>query len=125
MPRGKFNPMTVANILRGVKPRNTAKWLEAELGVTRRQSWRIVQTGRAPSYLRPKLLRLLDVTIAAGRAELERLENELRQITYQEMVDRARDRRAALHAAMSDGDPRSAAGPVHASLTDLRNGEGS
>lgn len=84
MGRGSSYPgmfrVTLAAIIRGVKPKNTAKWLEAELGCSPRQSWRIVQEGRVASTLRSRLIDILDGAIAANERELRRLRTELRDL---------------------------------------------
>ena len=72
--------MTLTAIIRGVKPKNTAKWLEAELGCSPRQSWRIVQEGRVAHHLRARLLSLVDEAIASNEEHLRRMRRELKDL---------------------------------------------
>ena len=82
MGRGRNFPhgwrAMIQAIVRGVKPKNAAKWLEAELGCSPRQSWRIVQEGRVASTLRARLISILDEAIAANEQHLRQLRRELR-----------------------------------------------
>ena len=84
--RGRNRPtrkgwrVTLAAIIRGVKPKNAAKWLECELDCSPRQAWRAVQEGRVSSALRRRLLAALDEAITANEQELRRLRRELRDL---------------------------------------------
>lgn len=82
--RGRIYPLgwrrMIQAIVRGVRPKNAAKWLEAELGCSPRQSWRIVQEGRVCSTLRARLITILDEAIAANEQHLRQLRRELRDL---------------------------------------------
>lgn len=84
MGRGENHPLgwraMIQAIVRGVKPKNTAKWLEAELGCSPRQSWRIVQEGRVAHHLRARLLSLVDEAIASNEEHLRQLRRELKDL---------------------------------------------
>lgn len=102
MGRGRNFPVSISALIRGVKPKNAAKWLEGGLNISPRQSWRIVQTGKAPGKLRAPLIRLLENALESNRAEIERLQRELKALDHEEMVERAASRREAV---MGQGDP--------------------
>jgi len=91
--RGHERPqMTTRALILTAIPRDTVKTIARELNVTPRQGRRIA-TGKVPARLRVALVDLLDRFIAQRKAQLERGEQELREIRYAEMVHRATERR--------------------------------
>jgi len=89
--------MTTRALIRTAIPHDTVKTIARELNVTHRQGRRIA-TGKVPGRLRVALVDLLDRFIAQRRAQLERGEQELREIRYAEMAHRIQERRQQMAA---------------------------
>lgn len=77
--------------------RNAAKQIEAELGCSRSQAWRIVSTGHVPGRMRVAFIDLLDRAIAYSQQRLAEAEAEIREQRNAEMLQRAAGRRLAAH----------------------------
>src|SRR5690348_9826085 len=83
MRRGKSLPPWRSRVsaiasLRWLQPKNTAKWLQAELGCSPRQSHRILYEGRVARNLRARLIDLLEASIASNEEHLRQLRRELK-----------------------------------------------
>ena len=91
--RGARDPMTTRALIRTAIPRDTAKTIAREMGVTYRQGRRMA-AGKVPGRLRAALIGLLDRAIARNQVALERANAELRAIEISEMLVRAAERRA-------------------------------
>ena len=91
---GKRRLTNLATHIRAAYPRHAVKQLERALGVSDSQADRIVKTGRAPGKFRASLIQILENALESNRAEIERLQRELKALDYAEMVERAAVRRA-------------------------------
>ena len=109
--RGKDSSLTMTAIIRSAWPRHAAKHIEAELGCSRRQAWRMIETGRVPRSLNARLLRAVEFALSRQSEELGKIRHVLR---IRELADVApqtagqTDR--TYHAADSKGEGQ-AAGP--------------
>lgn len=112
MDRGKNHPMNAAQIVRGVQPRNTAKWLEDELEISPRQSWRIIQKGRVPGILRRRFIEIAARAVERRKAELNRIEKDLRAVRYERMVSRVGARKAAGNRPMASASMEAGSRPA-------------
>ena len=75
--------------------RNAAKQIEAELGCSRAQAWRIVSTGHVPGRFQRAFLDLLDRAVAYAQVQLAEAEAEIREQRNAEMLGRAESRNMA------------------------------
>lgn len=91
--KGKKFPMNVGTLIASALPKNAAKHLEAELGCSPRQAWRIVSTGKVPGRFRVAFIRIVDAMIENRIAALKYHQAALKAEAYAEMVERAADRR--------------------------------
>src|SRR5260221_14311410 len=85
----------VVSAIKHAWPDARAKRVAAALGCSVITGKRIASTGRVSGRFRAALLRVLDGAIEHNKKELERLQNDLKEMTYVEMVNRGADRRAS------------------------------
>lgn len=93
MPTGRKIPLNFAAPIHAAFPRDTAKHLERGLGCSPRQAKRIAETGSVPEALKALALRLIDRALESNRAEIARLQEELRRLDHEAMCGRAAARR--------------------------------
>lgn len=94
MRKWREDILTSTAIIRAAFPRDSAKLIARALGCTDRQG-KSIAAGRVPGRFRVALIGLLQSAIAQNKAQLDRIEDELKRLDYTEMVARAAARREA------------------------------
>ena len=82
-----------AALINGAFPRHAAKELARGLGCSEAQAKRMTKTGSIPAIFRAAALRLIDKALETNRAEIARLQEELRRLDHEAMCGRAAARR--------------------------------
>lgn len=96
--------MTVGTLIAAAFPRHAAKHLEAELGCTRRQAWRMVSTGIVPVRFQVSFIQVVQSALSLQKSLLARVDDEIKRLDYEAMVARSATRRAEASGADAAGN---------------------
>lgn len=120
MRKWREDILTNAAIIKAAFPRDSAKLIARALGCSDRQG-KSIASGRVPGRFRSALIGLLQSAIAQNKAQLDRIDDELKRLDYEEMVARASARREAAAGdrapalpglAQRSAEPHAVAAPV-------------
>lgn len=109
-----FPPMNATALIRSAWPRNAAKEIEHQIGCSRRQAWRMIQTGHIPASMRTRLIRALEYALERQHEHVGEMRRALRVREIAGVAPEDSDRGRVVDGADDEAADRSSTGPVSA-----------